>query len=204
MATAILPEAGSIEDSARQAFGGDELYEIIDGLRVEIPPMSSYAAKIATRIATRLNNHAERDNLGEAIVESLFRLPLPVDRERNRRPDVAFVSSQRWPVGRPQPVDANAWDVVPDLAVEVVSPHDLAEDLLDKVMEYFLAGVRLVWVVYPKHRLILVYETPTSVRLLSETDSLDGLDVVPGFSLPLSSLFDPPPPSPAPSGFVHG
>ena len=70
----------------------DTLYEIIDGLRVEMPPMSSYAAKIATRLATRLNVHAEREKLGEAIVESLFRLPLARDISRNRRPDVAFVS----------------------------------------------------------------------------------------------------------------
>ena len=85
--------------------------------------MSSYAAKIATRLATRLNVHGDREKLGEAIVESLFRLPLTRDISRNRRPDVAFVSFARWPADRTQPTSDNAWDVVPDLAIEVVSPR---------------------------------------------------------------------------------
>jgi Uma2 family endonuclease len=169
----------------------ESLYEIVAGLRVEIPPMSAYAGKIASRLLTKLNNHAEAHQLGEAVVETLFRLPLTEDRGRNRRPDVAFVSYQRWPTDRPQPEDANAWDVVPDLAVEVVSPHDLAEELLEKVLEYFRADVRLVWVVYPRQRLILVFESPTHVQALSQADTLDGGPVLPGFRLPLASLFDP-------------
>src|SRR5262249_21197814 len=135
----------------------------------------------------------------EAIVESLFRLPLPSDRSSNRRPDVAFVSYQRWPANRPQPISDNAWDVVPDLAVELVSPHHMSEDLLSKVLEYFQAGVRLVWVIYPKHRLIQVFDTPISLRIVTEGDILDGGSVVPGFSLVVSQLFDPAPATPASS-----
>ncbi len=41
---------------------------------------------------------------------------------RNRRPDLAFVSFDRWPIDRPMSSRDNAWDVVPDLAVEVTSP----------------------------------------------------------------------------------
>jgi Uma2 family endonuclease len=182
-----LGEAGSSPD--------DAMYEIVNGQRVEIPPMSSYAAKIATRLATRLNFHAEKEKVGEAIVESLFRLPLAEDMSRNRRPDVAFVSSTRWPAGRAQPLGDNAWDVVPDLTIEVVSPHDLAEDLLEKTLEYFQAGVRLVWVVYPRHRLIHVYDGPNSIKVLQDTDALDGGQVLSEFSLPMSQLFDPVPPA---------
>src|SRR5258708_370423 len=152
MATAFLSRLEGDEDRLAPERVDDDLYEVVAGLRVEIPPMSSYAAKIATRLSTRLNIHAEREHQGEAIVQSLVRLPLTDDKSRNRRPDVAFVTYQRWPATRPQPVDDNAWDVVPDLTVEVVSPHDLSEDLLSRVLEYFQAGVRLVWVVYPKHR----------------------------------------------------
>jgi Uma2 family endonuclease len=126
-----------------------------------------------------------------------IRQAIPNEKGRNRRPDVAFVTFQRWPANRSQPVDDNAWDVVPDLAVEVVSPHDLAEDLLDKILEYFQAGVRLVWVISPKHRMIHVYETPKSIRIAADGDVLDGGSVVPGFSLALSLLFDPVPENPA-------
>jgi Uma2 family endonuclease len=87
------------------------------------------------------------------------------------------------------PVTDNAWDVVPDLAVEVISPHDLAEEILQKVVEYFQAGVRLVWIVYPQQRLVYVHESLTQVRCLTQTEELDGGAVLPGFRLPLANLF---------------
>ena len=82
--------------------------------------MSAYASRVASLIVRRVGNFAETKDLGVAVTETLFRLALPVD--RNRRPDVAFVSFERWPKDRPMVYRDNAWDVVPDLAVEVVSP----------------------------------------------------------------------------------
>jgi Uma2 family endonuclease len=117
----------------------------------------------------------------------LFRLPLSVS--RSRRPDVAFVTFERWPLSRLIPATDNAWDVVPDLAVEVISPSDLAEEILEKVSEYFQAGVRLVWIIYPQQRLAYVHESLTQVRCLSQADELDGGVVLPGFRLPLGNLF---------------
>ena len=84
-----------------------------------------------------------------------------------------------------------AWDVVPDLAIEVISPYDLAEESLQKIHEYLHAGVQLVWVVYPEERQVYVYETPTRVRILAADDTLDGGAVLPGFQLRVDSLFDP-------------
>ena len=85
----------------------------------------------------------------------------------------------------------DAWDVVPDLAVEVVSPSDIAQNLLGKVKEYFQAGVRLVWVVYPIQRCIHVYEAWNRIRVVTETDELDGGEVLPGFRRSLDRLFGP-------------
>jgi Uma2 family endonuclease len=191
MATAVLQDTGTKESLLQVSPADDDVYELVDGLRVEVPPMSAYSAKLATRLATRMNRHAESENLGEAIVESLFHLPLARDRGRNRRPDVAFVTYMRWPAQRPQPIDDNAWDVVPDIAIEVVSPHDLAESQLGKIIEYFEAGVRLVWVVYPRYRQVHVFESARAVRVLTDSDVLDGGQVLPGFLLPLLELFDP-------------
>lgn len=165
----------------------DALYEIVDGQRVELPPMSIYAARIASLLGRKLGDFSEAQGLGETVVEGLFRLPLPKD--RNRRPDVAFVSYKSWPKSRPMPESDNAWDVVPDLAVEVVSPTDLAEDLMGKVEEYFRAGVSLVWVVYPRLRLVQVYESLVRTRGLTRADELAGDPVLPGFRLPLATLF---------------
>ncbi len=191
MAATALLESPDSAVQLEPAFLDDDAYEIVDGQRIEIPPMSAYAAKIATRLATEINLFAWPEKRGEAIVESLFRLPLAKDTGRNRKPDVAFVSSERWPDDRTQPVGDNAWDVVPDLAVEVVSPTDFAEDLWSRVFEYFQAGVRLVWLISPQHRFAHVYESPTRMRLITESDALEGGDVLPGFRLPLARLFDP-------------
>src|SRR5712691_5184788 len=79
----------------------ESLYEIVNGERVELPPMSIYAVRIAFHLARKLGDFGELHDLGEAVHEGLFHLPLP--EARNRRPDAAFVSYQRWPKGRPMP-----------------------------------------------------------------------------------------------------
>lgn len=89
--------------------------------------------------------------------------------------------------------------MLPDLCVEVISPHDVADEIETRISEYFEAGVRLVWAVYPRQERFYVYDTPSQVRRLTRSDTLDGGAVLPGFQLPLTELFlqAPPPPPPA-------
>ena len=180
-----------MESTTSEALAGftenESLYEIIDGQRVELPPMSVYASIISSRLGQMLGGFATSNRLAQVAVETLFRLPL--QKSPNRRPDVAVVSYERWPIGRPIPFADNAWDVVPDLTVEVVSPNDLADEIMQKIVEYFQAGVRLVWVVYPQQRLVYVYESPTQVFVRTSTEELDGGPVLPGLRLPLAELF---------------
>jgi Uma2 family endonuclease len=164
----------------------DELYEVIDGKCVRTPPMGVLAVWTAFELAWHLGDFA-RDRLGRTITEALFHLPAPINRDR--RPDVAFVSFQRWAKERPIPPTDNAWDVVPNLATEVVSPTDKADEIEQKIIEYFRAGVELVWVVYPTQSKIYVYESPTRITGLMRSDVLTGGTVVPGFQLPLAELF---------------
>jgi Uma2 family endonuclease len=178
--------AGAVLEAAEPTwFHGDALYEIVDGKHVETPPMSSLAGKLANRLAHQLNACAW-PNEGEAFVEMLFHLALPVD--RNRRPDVAWVSFQRWAKDREMPPE-NAWDVVPNLSAEIVSPTDLVEETMDKIAEYFRSGVQLVWVIFPTQKRVYVYESPTLVRVLTQDDVLDGGKVLPQFHLPLKEFF---------------
>ena len=139
----------------------------------------------------KLGVFLETTELGTAQHEVLFRLALPKD--RNRIPDVAFTSYERWPKDRPFPFRGNARDVVPDLAVEVVSPGDLVEELLTKIDEYFRAGVRLVWIVHCNLKQVHVYRSidDSMIRVLTEADDLDGEDVLPGFRVPVASFFPP-------------
>lgn len=167
--------------------GDDELFEIIDGQRVRTPPMAALAGWIAFELARHLGNFAVA-NLGRAVTEILFHLPDPVNRDR--RPDMAFISYERWAKSQPVPATGNAWNVVPNIAGEVVSPTDSAEELEDKITEYFRAGVQLVWVVYPSQSKIHVYSSPTDpIAVLSKNDVLDGGAIVPGFRLALVDLF---------------
>lgn len=178
----------------RDDLENDDRYEIIDGRRVELPPMSAESSGLAADLATLLTNHGLGKNLGKAYPEMLVRLPLPVD--RNRRPDVVFIPFTRWARDLRRP-DTNEWAVLPDLCVEVVSPTDHAEEIETKITEYFAAGVRLVWVVYPRQESFYVYDSPSQVRRLARTDTLDGGVVLPEFRLPLAELFlQAPPPAP--------
>jgi Uma2 family endonuclease len=180
----VIPLAS--DEEAIRAADADVLYEVVNGQRREVPPMGAFEAHIATRLSRFLGNHAWAQRLGNVEVEMTFRLDAATDLQR--RPDVSFVSYDRWPRGRPVP-RTSFWDVVPDLAVEVVSPTNTATEILDKIDEFFRAGVRLVWVIYPVKEQIYVYESRTVIRVLTLGDELDGGAVLPGFRLPLATLF---------------
>ncbi|HZZ79214.1 MAG TPA: Uma2 family endonuclease [Gemmataceae bacterium] len=181
MSTLTLAKSSEDTDIA-----DDELYEVIDGKRVRTPAMAAFATWIACELYRHLGNFANAD-LGRAVTEMLFHLPAPIDRDR--RPDVAFVSYQRWAKNRPIPRQGRGWDVIPNIAAEVVSPTDIEEELDDKIAEYFRAGVQLVWVVYPNQSKILAYSSPTQIKVVLRDDDLDAGELLPGFRLRLAELF---------------
>jgi Uma2 family endonuclease len=183
MATALLDAPPTTVAPIRD--DADSLYEIIDGERKETEPMGAYMTLLAFQLAVRMNEHASRHQLGIAVTEMLFRFQREPD--RSRRPDVAFVSRERCQQS-PVPPEGD-WDVVPDLAVEVVIPGNNATELEQKLVEYFRFGVRQVWVLHPGQRRLYVHESLRKVSALNEDDTLTGGDVLPGFSLKLTDLF---------------
>ena len=92
-----------------------------------------------------------------------------------------------WPRTRPLP-NTDAWTALPALCVEVVSPTDLAEEVMTKVTEYLTAGVKLVWVVYPMLQVVMAFDSPTSAKVYGRTDPVPADPVVPGFAFTLSEL----------------
>jgi Uma2 family endonuclease len=123
------------------------------------------------------------------VCQCLF--ALSANHRRQHRPDVAYVSHERWPKDRPWP-DTDPWPVVPEIAGEVISPNDLAATIMQKVKDYLAAGVKLVWVVYPEQGWLHVFEAPDRLRGLTVADTLEAPSVLPGFSLPLAELFTRP------------
>lgn len=101
-------------------------------------------------------------------------------------PDVAFVSeARRPPPGRRHGFPALA----PDLAVEIVSPGDTVRVIQAKIRVYLEAGVRLLWIVDPDERTVTVYTPDRLARILIDGETLDGGDVLPGFSVPVAAIF---------------
>ena len=161
----------------------DMLYEVVDGKIVE-KVVGGYELDIATLLVEFLAPFVRAHRLGRVFGEMIFRIDQAKDLQR--RPDVAFVSHARWPVHRRAPKVA-VWDMVPDLAVEVVSPSNTADQVQEKIHEYFRAGVNRVWVVYPRQQEVYVYASPAQIQVLQLGQELDGGDLIPGFRLPVAA-----------------
>ncbi len=172
--------------AAEVALPDDILYEVVEGQIVE-KTVGVRQVAIAFALAHALESFAKPRRLGRAITEMIFWLNKTKDLQR--RPDAAFVSAQRWPF-RLQAPDTPVWDIVPDLAVEVVSPSNSADEIHQKIQEYFEAGVRQVWVVFLKPSAIYVYSSPKLIQVFFLGEELDGDDLLPGFRLALSALFE--------------
>lgn len=164
----------------------DGLFEILDGARAD-KFMGARELCLANRLALEMWNSLGADPTGEVFVEMLFRLK--PGSKRARRPDVAFVPYVLWP-DRDVPED-EAWEVVPPLAVEIVSRTNTAETVLAKIQEYFESGVQLVWVCYSKQRVVHVYKDAKTIQVLSVSDFLECPEVLPGFKISVGDLLPP-------------
>lgn len=107
-----------------------------------------------------------------------------------RKPDVSFVRTGRLDAER---IPKGHIPIPPDLAVEVLSPGDLAYEIDSKVQEYLTAGVKIVWVVNPQTRNVRIHR-PRDAKLgpistLSEADIISGEDVIPGFECAIAEFF---------------
>ncbi len=165
----------------------DKLYEVVNGEVVEQPPMGAYAHLLAHCLYDLLQPFVNRHQLGRAYVEMPF--ILQSEPRLERRPDVAFVLKQRLQGKRPR--FRGAFDLVPNLAVEVLSPTNQCVDMDAKVLDYLDAGVQQVWVLHPETRRMYVHTSRSAVRVIGEQDLIEAADLLPGFSVRLGDVFAP-------------
>jgi Uma2 family endonuclease len=159
--------------------------ELVAGKVVFMSPAGYEHGDVAGTIAGLLFAYARGKRLGRTLTaEAGFLLTRNPDTVR--APDVMFVAEGRAPKMNRQ----RFLETPPDLAVEVISPTDAFSDVTAKAEEYVAAGVRMVWVVDPQTRRAYVFRPGQPVRSFSEKESLPGEDVLPGFELPLSELFE--------------
>ena len=187
-ATRTAPQA------ARELLTADDLLrlssdgvrgELIRGALIETMPAGLRHGQIVVRLAARLYNFVDSKKLG-VLAASDSGVWLERDPDTVREPDLAFFSAEKIPLDADIPGYA---EVAPDLVVEIVSPTDRRAEVNDKALMWLRYGVRLVWVVRPEERLIDVHRDGHSVAALNESETLDGLDVLPGFSCAVREVF---------------
>jgi Uma2 family endonuclease len=163
-------------------------YELVDGNLVE-RRMGSESSEIAAIIISLLVAFVRPRRLGRVFGSDTSYQCFPEAPAKIRRADVGFVRSDRLPDGR---APKGNCPVAPDLAVEVICPNDTAEEVDDNIQEWLGAGVPLIWVVSPGTRSVRVHRPRAAPRgvvsLLAVDDVIDGEDVLPGFSFPVSEL----------------
>jgi Uma2 family endonuclease len=175
-------EADVIEIQLRE----DRLYELVDGVLVE-KTVGLYESYLAAALVELLRSFVRARKLGIVLgADGMMRLMPGLV----RIPDVSFVSWDRLP-GHKVPRTAMLHGA-PDLAIEVISKSNTSKEMEGKLEEYFSAGVREVWYVYPNPREVHVYKSPQQRTVLGPSDSLDGGPVLPGFRLALDELFAEP------------
>ena len=160
------------------------LYELVDGVLVE-NTVGTYESYLAALLVQLLGAFVREHDLGIVLgANGMIRLAPGLV----RIPDVSFVSWQRLP-GRRIPREPIA-ELAPDLAVEVISKSNTPEEMQQKLSDYFEAGVEQVWYVYHSpRREVQSYTTPEQRALWTEQQTLDGGDVLPGFTLALPEFF---------------
>ena len=160
----------------------DRLFELEDGILVE-KTVGFNESALAFLLGRLVGNFVADRDLGRMFgADGIVRLAAGL----LRIPDVGFVSWQRLP-NRHSP--SAVLEVAPDLAIEVISPSNTRQEMNRKLTDYFAAGVRLVWYVYPLTREVHVYTAVDRCVVVGVDGTLDGGDVLPGFSLQVAQIF---------------
>ena len=161
-----------------------------DGELIVMSPTGGEAGRKNSRLTQQLRNWADRDATGEVFDSStVFALPSGA----KRSPDVSWVKLERWNTlslkqkqGFPP--------LTPDFVIELVSPSDVKnqryEDLLDKMQEYLDNGVKLGWLIEPSAKTVEIYRPRQPVEISNNPQTLSGENILPGFSLDLTKIFD--------------
>jgi Uma2 family endonuclease len=160
-------------------------YELVKGELIRMPPTGDEHGEVAVNVTGPLFLHVKSHQLGKVYAAETGFL-ITQNPDTVRAPDVAFVSRRRVEeAGKIKGYRVGP----PDLAVEVLSPSDTVRRVEEKVAEWLEAGARMVWVVSPKLRTVTVYRSLSDIVVLTEKDTLDGGDVVPGFRIAVAEVF---------------
>ena len=170
----------TIEEVAQLPKNGCK-YELIES-ELSMSPTGLEHEAIGMQLIRRLINYLDEHPIGKLYGSSAgFQL----DKTTLLSPDVSFVRNEQLPDGKSPRGFA---PFAPDLAIEIISPHDRLSDVAEKIERYFAHGTRLIWTLDPVRRRAPVYPPDDTARTLRPDEALDGEDVLPGFTCRLSDL----------------
>ena len=161
-------------------------HELVRGELHTMAPPGFHHGRLGSRLGRSLSRYVEDQQLGEVITLETGYL-LATSPDLVRVPDLAFIAQARiHEIGD----YVGYFPGAPDLVVEVISPNDLYTEVDEKVAEWLEHGTKLVFVVNPRRRTVAVHRADGSVRILTVADTLDGEDVVPGWTLAVRDIFE--------------
>ncbi len=160
--------------------------ELVEGVVVEMPKPKRLHGVVVANLILEIASYVRANDLGEVSSNDtgFVLVRNGIGRDTVRGIDIAFVSKARVP----ETLEDVWYDAGPDLAVEVISPGNLAGDIHLKVMQLQNAGTRLIWLVYPETRTVEAH-TEDGATILREDDSLSGGAVLPGFTIRVGDIF---------------
>lgn len=156
--------------------------ELDEGELIRMPPAGLDHGDLGAEITMLLRAYAKKHRLGRVVnADTGFRLAQDIV----RAPDIAFIRADRWETVKSRGFAKGA----PDLAVEIFSPSDSVRQLMRKVKQYFAAGTHTVWIVYEERREIHVLDKNGTDKILTDGDTLDCAELLPGFSVAVADIF---------------
>lgn len=183
--TAVPPPTRMTADELMALPDDGTLYELSRGMLICVSPAAYVPGRIAGRVLGRVFAFVDERGLGDAgSSDTGFRLAR--DPDSVRAPDAWFVRAER--IAQATTLEG-FFDGPPDLAVEVLSPSDRSTDVALKIRDYLAAGTPLVWYFDPESSVTTELRPGAPVRFLDPWETLDGADVLPGFTLPLGEIY---------------
>jgi len=157
--------------------------ELVRGALIVREPPGYQHGRVVAELALQLGNHLRATRIGQITVgDTGFKIATNPDTVRGA--DIAFINGDRVPA----PGTVGFPTMGPDVVVEVLSPHDRPGETLAKVGDWLEAGTKLVWVIDPERRAARVYRQDGTETSINAEEQLEGEDVLPGFSCPLTAI----------------
>jgi Uma2 family endonuclease len=182
------PQGGTVEIATPEQLleiQDGHRFELIDGTLVE-RHMGAQAGEVTAIIIGLLRQHVQERRTGK-VFSADCGYQIFGEAKRVSFPDISYIARGRLPEDKSPGGHAR---IPPDLAVEVVSPNDTAEEVEARRVDFLRAGTRLFWVVYPGSRTVHVSHQKSNALTLGEGDELSGEDVLPGFVCRVAALFE--------------